>query len=276
MLNHYMFAGKEPLVNSLVSGLGHPLIHLGYAYELNSHTLAVEALALGSCFYSSLHKYIDNPAYTRPGGSKSLLEILGRVRGDKRFEGLYDHRSGDVSKVFEEQEDALLEHWNAWDLSNPKEQFEESQKTAVALLLASDPPEAGKFDFFIVHTLTSSHAIRILLPLIPAEHHINLVQQWWLFTLAVYIAQLRPEIELNKINDYSLEGRNWKHVVDRALKSTHSLDAHFVKGSDVRRERVHIRTLTMYRTPSNEGSRRDLGGRVAVLCQGRGQVCLRV
>lgn len=232
---------------------------------------------MGSCFYSSLHKYIDDPSYTKPGaGSKSLLEILGRVREDKRFDGLYDHRSGDISKVFEEQEDALLEYWNGWDLSNPKEQFEDSQKAAVALLLATEPPGAGKFDFFIVHTLTSSHAIRILLPLIPAEHHINLVRQWWLFTLAVYITQLRPEIILDEINGYDLEGRNWKHVGDRALKSTHSLDAHFVKGRDFDVSESVIQTLTVYRTACNEGSSRDVGRRVAVLYQGRSQVCIRV
>ena len=39
--------------------VAHPLIHLGYAYELQSKTVAIEALSLGACFYSSLHKYID-------------------------------------------------------------------------------------------------------------------------------------------------------------------------------------------------------------------------
>ena len=64
--------------------VGHPLIHLGYAYELNSRTIAIEALALGACFYSSLHKYIDDPKYTKPSHyqSTSLLEILRRVKDD--------------------------------------------------------------------------------------------------------------------------------------------------------------------------------------------------
>ncbi|KAF2187804.1 hypothetical protein K469DRAFT_704760 [Zopfia rhizophila CBS 207.26] len=231
LLNDYLFEGKEPLINGLVSGLGHPLIHLGYAYELNSRTVAIESLALGACFYSSLHKYIDNPTYMKPSTlrSSSLLEILGKVREDKRFDGLYDHRSGDISKVFEEREDAFLEYWNAWDLPDPKKQFEESQNTATAILMATDQPEEAKFDFFFVHILTTSHAVRILLPLVPTRYHINLVRQWWLFTLAVYIAQVRPEVKLDTINGYDLKGRNWKFVVDKALNSTHSLDAHFVK-----------------------------------------------
>lgn len=133
--------------------------------------------------------------------------------------------------MLEEKEDVFLEYWNAWELSNPKEQFEESQKTAVAILVGTAPPEKSAFDFFLVHLLTSSHAVRILLPLIPAKYHINLVRQWWLFTLAVYIAQVRPTISPEVIDDYDLKGRNWKFVMDKALKSPHSLDAHFVKGN---------------------------------------------
>lgn len=213
--------------------MAHPLIHLGYAYELNSRTVAIEALALSTCFYSFLHKYLDDPKYTKPNTyhTSSPLEILHKVREDKRFDGIADQPSGDIGKVFEEHEQAVLEYWNAWELPNPKEQFEESQKTAVALLLGTDHAGEAKFDFFLVHLLTSSHAIRILLPLIPAKYHINLVRQWWLFTLAVYIAQLRPEINMDRINDYDLKGRDWKFVFDKALNSPHSLDAHFVKGT---------------------------------------------
>lgn len=156
---------------------------------------------------------------------------MRKVKEDTRFDGLYDHRSGDISKVLEKQEAAFLEHWNAWDLPNPNEQFEESQKTAVAIFMGTNPPEKSKFDFFLVHLLTSSHAVRILLPLVPAKFHMSLVRQWWLFTLAVYIAQTRPEIQLGLINDYNLNSKNWNFIVDRALNSPHSLDAHFVKGT---------------------------------------------
>lgn len=212
--------------------MAHPLIHLGYAYELNSRTVAIEALALGTCFYSSLHKYIDDPSYTKPNDirSTSLRDILLQVKEDKRFDGLYNHGSGDISKVLEKQEAAFLEYWNAWELPNPKEQFEESQRTAVAILVGTQLPVSDRFDFFFVHLLTSSHAVRILLPLVPAKFHINLVRQWWLFALAVYIAQTRPAIQLGRIDDYDLQGRSWKFVLDKALRSPHSLDAHFVKG----------------------------------------------
>lgn len=193
---------------------------------------------MAACFYdpspNGLHKFIDDAAYTRPSPhtSKSLFEILEKVRNDTRFDGLYDHRSGDISRVLEKREDAFLEYWNAWDLSeDPKTQFEESQRLAVAMLLGTEPPKSGKhrFDFFLVHVLTSSHAVRILLPCVPAKFHMSLVRQWWLFALAVYIAQTRPVIDVSKITDFELNGREWKFVVDKALRWEHGMDAHFVK-----------------------------------------------
>jgi hypothetical protein len=188
-------------------------------------------LALGACFYGSLHKYIDDPKYARPSPIQAtgLLDILHKVRKDKRFDGLYKKRSGDISKVLGEREDAFLEYFNAWDLSEPRKQFEESQQAAAAILAGTDPAEDSRFDFFFVHLLTSSHAVRLLLPFIPAKFHISLVRQWWLFTLSVYIAQTRPEIKLARIYEYDLQGRGWEFVQDRALHSSHSLDAHFVK-----------------------------------------------
>jgi hypothetical protein len=256
LLDEYLFGGKEPLINGLISGreqqsylacgttntpvVAHPLIHLGYAYELESKTVAIEALALGACFYGSLHKYIDDPKYTKPspycggnGSALDLITLLDKVREDKRFDGLYDHGSGDISKVLEEREEAFLEYWNGWEISNPTKQFQEAQSVAVAMLMETGSPGKGKFDFFFVHVLTSSHAIRILLPLVPAKFHINLLRQWWLFTLAVYIAQTRPRVEHSKVDGYNVKGRDWKYVVHNALDGPHSKDAHYVKSKSL-------------------------------------------
>lgn len=116
-------------------------------------------------------------------------------------------------------------------MQKPTEQFAESQKLAVALLVAAQSAEADdkRYDFFAVHLLTSSHAVRTLLPLLPVKWHIPLVRQWWLFVLLVYVAQLRPRINIDRIRLVELEGRDWKFVTDTALKGEHRADAHFVK-----------------------------------------------
>jgi hypothetical protein len=193
--------------------------------------VAIEALALGACFYSPLHKYIDDPKYTKPrgvqGSDSNLYELLDKVREDVRFDGLYSHPSGDITEIFEQREEALLEYWNAWSITNPTSQFQEAQSLAMALVLKTD--EEGNFSFFFVHVLTLSHAIRVLLPLVPAKFHVNLIRQWWLFTLAVYVAQMRPVVGSNKMDGCDIADKTWKHVVHDALEGKYSKDAHYVK-----------------------------------------------
>ncbi|KAI9846495.1 MAG: hypothetical protein M1837_003915 [Sclerophora amabilis] len=233
LIEEYMFGGQEPLINNVVSGLGHPLIHLGYAYELSNRTIAMESLALTSCFYDpSMSKYLSDPSYTRPAKhpTTSLAEILDRVFNDKTFEDLFPTQGEEnIAPLFRDHEDAVLEYWNSWSVTDPTKQFEESQRTAVLLLLGTHRPGAKTYDFFLVHLLTTSHAVRILLPLIPPQYHVPLVRQWWLFTLSVYIAQSRPPIREDTISDYDPEGKGWDWIQKMAVESEWALDAHFVK-----------------------------------------------
>ncbi|KAF4552324.1 Questin oxidase-like protein 2 [Elsinoe fawcettii] len=235
VVNEYLLEGPEPLVNNLICGLAHPLIHLGYAFELSSPTVAIEALALTTCFYNDQHRYLDDPSYTKPAPDPTtdLLEILGRVAKDNRFEGLVTAQTGgEVDALFADptKEAVMLEYWNTWEITDPKKQFEDSQKAAAALLVGAPSEKQPRYDFFLVHALTSSHAIRILVSLLPAEWHLLLVRQWWLFALSAYVMELRPVVDISRVVDYDTNGRGWEYVDQQALKSDFATDAHFVKG----------------------------------------------
>ncbi|EAW09388.1 questin oxidase family protein [Aspergillus clavatus NRRL 1] len=240
VLTHYLYSGREPLFSSLVSDLGHPLIHLGYAFEMSSREVAMEALGLAATCYSDIHKYFDDPSYSKAEASyhsTSMFEVLSKVRADQRFNGLFaTPGDNNLDTLFRHHEAALLDHWNAWKIENPVEQFRESQELAAALLVATHQDSTDKYDFFLVHILTTSHAVRILLPFVPGRFQIPLVRQWWLLTLAVYIAQLRPEIDLDRIRNYDLKGRDWKWAANQAVTTEHSTDAHYVKAIRALRE----------------------------------------
>lgn len=241
VVEEFMFApedGGVPLVNNVIAGLGHPLIHLGYAYEIDSKEIALEALAMAATQYDFMHKYLDDPKYTRspPRGafsSTSPMEILDKIRSDSRFDGLFDEHqgSGNLAVLFDEHEDLVLEYWNAWNVADdPARRFRESQEAATALLVATVPPGTHAYNFLLVHLLTTSHAVRILLPSIPAKFHISLVRQWWLFTLSVYIAELRPKIDPDYVPwPEGASPKTWAYVEDKALNSRWATDAHFVK-----------------------------------------------
>ncbi|CAI4216381.1 unnamed protein product [Parascedosporium putredinis] len=198
LLENYMFQDKRPLISGLFGGLGHPLIHFGYAYEVNSKELAIEALTMSAVQLNYFHKYLDNPSYTQPSSfsTYSLAELLEKVRADSRFKDLFPtRRLENIDQLFENHESLVMEYWNAWEIKDPEQQFEECQATAVSLLVATVAPGTHSYNYLLVHVLTTSHAIRVLLPLIPEKFHAILVRGWVLYTLAIYISLLRPEID---------------------------------------------------------------------------------
>lgn len=207
---------------------------------MSSREVAMEALGLAATCYNNIHNYLDDPVPNKIEASyhsTSVFEIFDKVRSDKQLDGLFvtpgDHN---IEKVFSDREGVLMNHWNAWVLENPIEQFRESQELAAALLVSTHKDVSEKYDFFLVHVLTTSHAVRVLLPLIPAKFQIPLVRQWWLVTLAIFIAQLRPEIPLDSVREFDLKGRDWDWAAEKAVKGEHSTDSHYVKAIRAMRE----------------------------------------
>lgn len=199
----------------------------------------MEALAMVTCAYNDLHKYLDDPSYTKPSTitAATPLELLHKLHDDERFDNLFEDASSDNAEILmQTREDLVLDYWNAWTLDNPIEAFRESQEAAVALLVATVKPGTHAYDFFLVHILTTSHAVRILLPLIPTKHHMSLVRQWWLLAVMTYISQLRPKIQEDLIGRPDLGGRHWSYVENKAAHGPHATDAHFVKGVRAMRE----------------------------------------
>jgi hypothetical protein len=210
--------------------VGHPFIHLAYAYEFQSKGVASEALSLGCTEYFALHGLIDHPA---PDSStyktQSLADVIERVRTDSRFDGLLtDPGITNFDPILQHHFRTVVEHWNAWEVVDPVQQFE--QLCDVSLLLALSDGDAEKsFDFYNVHLMTVCHALRVIWQEFPAERRVPLLRQYALFAILIYIAQLRPNFGMEKIEAVQTEGRGWKWVVETALAHKWVLDGHFFK-----------------------------------------------
>lgn len=231
----FLFEGKSPLINCAISNVGHPLIHLGYAFEMDNREIGMEALGMLASEYCYYHKYSDDPTYTKPSPnpSPSIRTLIDRLASDSRFDNLFtEPGAGNLHAIFSTHEALTLEYWNSWTITEPLKQFEESQEVAMQLLTHTISSSHG-YDFFLCHLLTTSHAVRILLPSIPPRFQLSVVRQWWLLTIAVYIAQLRPKINdmaVRLLSEKEQEGKSWKYVEHKAI--THqrfSTDAHYVK-----------------------------------------------
>lgn len=194
----------------------------------------MEALAAIATTYNDLYKLFDDDIYIRSStfSSTSPLEILRKIAEDDRFGGVFKEPAANNFEVLmRNHKDIVMEYWNAWVLENPVKQFQESQEAAVALLVATVQPGTHSYNFLLARVLTTSHAVRVLLPLIPSKFHSSLVRQWWLLTVGLYIAQLRPNIDLGLIGRVDRKGRNWAYVEDKAINSSLALRAHYVDGS---------------------------------------------
>ncbi|PHH89156.1 hypothetical protein CDD83_6588 [Cordyceps sp. RAO-2017] len=234
---HFLFTGDTPLLHGLIGGLGHPLIHLGYAYEMDCKELAMEALGLACIEFDSLHKYTADPSYTKlsplaPSSPPDLLQLMSR---DVRFNKLPKSIHYDKLGAFvDEYQDLIMDYWNAWVIEEPLKQFQLSQEAAVSLLVATVEPGTHAYNFFLVHLLTASHAVRVLLPFIPAQHHITLVREWWLLAIIIFIMKGRRRPDPQNLDEVG--GKDWAYLEKQVLTSQWSKDAHYIKAIRAMRE----------------------------------------
>ncbi|KAJ5780680.1 hypothetical protein N7457_005840 [Penicillium paradoxum] len=234
VVTEYLFDGKEPVFDSIMASLGLPLVHLAYAFEMNSRELGMEALGLAATCHNEIYRSLEDPKHSQQQTSyeeKSVFAILNHVRDDKGLDGLFSAPGGNnLNTLLVSRNAVLLNHWKAWSIENPMEQFRESQELVAALLVGSTAGDStGHYDWFFASTLATSHAVRVMLPFIPPQFQISLLRQWWLVTLGIYVAQQRPEIKMDQIRNYNLDGKNWGWVAERAVTGDFSTDAHFVK-----------------------------------------------
>ncbi|KAJ5413827.1 hypothetical protein N7509_000454 [Penicillium cosmopolitanum] len=217
VLQQYLFSGAEPLINGLVGGLGHPFIHLAYVWELQSPTVATEGLSLGCTEYIPLHGILDRaPPDNSSYKSSSLAEVLSRVQADKRLASLFTKPGiTNINILLEKRYSVLLEHWNAWEVTDPLQQLEQCCDLSLLLGIGTGNG-AGQYDFYLIHTMTVAQAIR----------------QYALFLLLIYICQMKPEFPtkiIQRIDSIDLGGHDWSWVMAQALEHRWAKDSHFFK-----------------------------------------------
>ncbi|RPB02376.1 hypothetical protein L873DRAFT_456227 [Choiromyces venosus 120613-1] len=247
----YLFQKPEPLLLGGLGGLGHPLIHLGYAFELGSKELGMEALSLLVTNYDSLlHGYFDGsvplspPPLSPPQGEYTTTttttttadpaKVLSRISKSSEFDGLFEHPGADnIPVLFRRKEAAVLAFYHQFRITDLAAAHKSLTHLAATLLACSHDPGRPEYDFFIVHLTTVSHAVRTLMPEVPEEYARSLVKMQWMFIIIVYIVQLRKTVRPELLDGVDLKGRGWGDVIQKALggerKGEEMEDAHYLK-----------------------------------------------
>ncbi|WYZ35412.1 hypothetical protein EsH8_X_000059 [Colletotrichum jinshuiense] len=231
VVENYMFSGQQPVINGFSGGLGHPFIHLAYAFEFNHKEVATEALSLGCTEYDPTHEFLDTaPKDNSTYKTTKLEQVLGNIRSDGRFDGIADQPGfANIYSVLAHHTPEVLEHWNAWVVNDPGKQLGDCAHTAAVLLMVTSTDE-GEFDFYLAHLLTVAHALRIILPHYSFERQISLMRQYGLYAILVYLAQLRPQPEWREQKSRGVKSTpSWDEIYKSALGNKWFVDVHFPK-----------------------------------------------
>jgi questin oxidase-like protein len=200
-----------------------PLIHLAYALHFQSQTMAIEALAMACCLPDTQSEYITDSKYQVETGdfsSTSPTEIFNQISKDKR-----------LKKSSGSENDLALEYWNALKLADMTSQFEEMQRLAVAFSI-NQPKSRSR------NVVNGSAAVRVLLPLIPAQFRIPLIKQWWLLAISAHIADggKATDAGMRRIVEEDTQQTRWRDVASVA-------EAKWINDADVLGELVSLKQM---------------------------------
>lgn len=104
-------------------------------------------------------------------------------------------------------------------------------KTTVLMLVTTHKVDHPQFDVVLCSALNSLYAVRILLPVLPAKYHTRLIKGHWLFTLFVYLTQMRPSIKTELLTSEKVDiSGGWDLIDKNALEKGLGLDSHYIQG----------------------------------------------
>lgn len=211
--------------------MGHPIIHLAYAYDFECKEIASEGMSLLCTDYSNFHTLMDEPQPdTSTYKTTSLAEVVERVCKDSRFDNITEHPGiVEMGKVMERGGNAITEHWNAWEVKDPLQQLEHICDLAT-LIAMTTYDEEKEFDFFFLHLMTVAHGIRTLWLHIPFDKRGDMLREYGIMVISTYVCQQRLPIRAERIEEVDVKGRDWEWVRRTARQHpAATFDVHFFK-----------------------------------------------
>ncbi|KAI8077862.1 uncharacterized protein BX664DRAFT_287461, partial [Halteromyces radiatus] len=255
------------MVARLFGGLYHPLIHLGYGVEFDVPGLVAEGLALAACTEAKHSSVISDsppladaitkvsPISTIPVQQQNskdsdknvLLDILQAIRQDASFDDTLCKEDEDPFKTLFSQAfvvDKIKGYANQWKQGKSwttrqdiRSRLKELYTTAVVMHGATGfLPHQVHLDFVLMHGLTSSYFIHILVPYLSVEEAASLLQAHWFVTVTFFIVVGRPEVKMDHLLEYvspnfknvdaQLPHRQWSRVLEATVdESDHVIKA---------------------------------------------------
>lgn len=265
VFSQFVYDERAPgaIVHGLFGGLLHPLIHLGYAAELDDWEIASESLTLAATGYQNYNFDLLNVVgFSKPSpGSERALDLLAAIRADPAFDGHVSSKPGqvgskDISDLVESHSEEITRYINRFAVGKTPDALAENLTellVAASLLLTATHKDLDsanpdlrlpQSDFFILHLFTSTQAsLEIFLnpktaELFSVELKYQMVQKLWTMFIILYIAQKRPSVVLARVTEPAnpdvLPGTDsndevWAKIYSILFTESEQYDSHVLK-----------------------------------------------
>jgi len=222
-----------------LSGAYHPFIHLGYGLEFELNSMIAEGLAQAAVHSNSVASLMADGG-ENGCGSKSAKEVALAVSEDSELANKVHFEDNPKLKALLSRDGGpiLRQHASEWScpVNQVYEKAHELQQLAIAVFGgAVHPDKQVKFDFFLMHAVTSSVFLPVFVRSLHPEHAARLLRDKMTVDLAYFISRGRPKLNLDQLLTYScqsgLDGNEnpWFGIWDAVLNHTKYQDEHIIK-----------------------------------------------
>jgi hypothetical protein len=200
-----------PMLSSgIAAHLLHGLIRSAYGYEAQSTSEVAAGLAYLASHYLPIEKIKGEAT------SNQVNEVLNNIHNNKQLQAV-TFSSGSFPQAFAKL--AKLSAFNEMiaTLKIDNSSVQQLAETALKLLQEGD-------DLISLHLVTSTQALRTLLPLLKKEDQEKLIRYYWQAFAAIYIKLGMPEI--NSDDKSNASELSWDEIKKLACQNS---DAHVIK-----------------------------------------------
>ncbi|KAJ1942777.1 hypothetical protein EC988_006401, partial [Linderina pennispora] len=194
VLVRYMFEDKiYPLV---FCGLVHPLIQIGYGVEFDSAAIVATGLANACVHELNFQTTLQADAIEKTVGRLPLMKVLENMRNDRRVQDIpYETTYKEDGPISDQVALEYLQHWEVYPTNECVElKFRELQRIIALMYGATTKPGyKNQFDFFIMHLLTSSYFVPMILDLLTLEQKIRVLRTYAFVVLRYFTLKHCPQ-----------------------------------------------------------------------------------
>jgi len=205
------------------------MIHVGYGIEFGIPLLVAEGLAQSAVHQSA--GFFQTIISENKSPSMTALDIILATREDHRFDNMIKWDSGlkDLKATIDSVPNLLQEYLEKWTVSETldglRTRAKELQVLATKLYAGPQRPEkAFFFDFYLMHSLTSSLFLTSYIELLDVHYGAKLLRDKFTQDLIYYIARNRPLLNFEQFKSWPTI--SWSEIFSKAI--AHS-DDHIAK-----------------------------------------------